>query len=115
MSRDSNFTNVVVTLLRPLVGRVEAKGMFDATGLSLDGTLFGVISGGKLFYRTDEHNRGDFDGDEPEGDFFPVSAIPGDVSYREVPHSLLEDAENLAELTRRAWEAGRRASRAAQI
>lgn len=110
--------DALVALLRSLVGRVEAKSLYGATGLSLDGAVFGIISDGRLYYRTDHLNRGDYEAfealarDETDEEFCPRADLPGGLSYRAVPMPVLDDPETLGEWTRKAWEAAKRARKA---
>lgn len=113
----------LVLLLRSLVGRVETRVLAGAVGLTLDGTLFGIVAEGRLYYRTDYLNRTPYedydalsatpaeDDDAAEG-FCPRGSLPRDLSFREVPPPVLNDAEVLRDWTQAAWEAGKRARQA---
>ncbi len=108
-------TDAILALLRSLVGRVETRELMGAVGLFLDGAQFGIISDGRLHYRVDAGNRGDYEAFElPDADdFCPRGAMPGDLSWRPVPGPVLDDEELLADWTRKAWEAAKRARKAA--
>ncbi len=86
--------------------------MSDATGLYLDGVLFGLISGGLLHFRVDQHNRADYDaweqGDEAR-DMFSQGFPTGGLKYRVVPGFVIGDKDRLAAWGRKAWEAAMRA------
>jgi len=120
MATGNASTDAIVALLRSLVGRVEAKSLCGATGLSLDGAVFGIISDGRLYFRTDHLNRGDYEEfeapacDEPADDFRPPGDLPGGLSFRAVPMPVLDEPETLGEWTRKAWEAAKRARKAAK-
>lgn len=109
----STMTEAVVALLSSLLGRVEAREMFGAVGLYLDGTQFGLISDGRLLFRADQVNRDDFPEPPADGDGFAVRAdLPGDLPWRPIPGEVLDDGERLRHVALRAWEAARRAHKA---
>lgn len=114
MTTGKDQTEAVVALLGSLLGRVESKDMFGAVGLYLDGAQFGLISDGRLMFRTDQVNRGDFEPDQPLDDdgFCARAELPGDLPWRAVPGRVLDDAERLREVSLRAWEAAKRARKA---
>lgn len=115
MTSGRESTDAILALLRSLVGQVETKEMMGAVGLFLQGAQFGVISDGRLHYRTDHLNRADYEAFEtPDPDAFcPAATIPADLRWRVVPGPVLSDAEMLTAWTRKAWEAALRARKAA--
>lgn len=119
MTTGNDSIDALVAVLRSLVGRVETRFLCGATGLTLDGAVFGILSEeGRLYYRTDHLNRRDFEEYEAlsrmeeTGDFCPRGDLPGGLSYRAVPTPVLDDPETLGEWTRKAWEAAKRARKA---
>lgn len=108
-------TEAIVALLRSLMGAVTTREIAGATGLFLDGAQFAVISDGRLLFRTDRQNRTDYEAFQirSEDDFCPRGGIPADLPWRPVPGPVLDDEELLADWARRAWEAAKRARKAA--
>lgn len=103
-----------IALLSELLGRVEVRERFGAAGLYLRGTLFAVISDGRLFLRTDAGNRAAFDAfeiDDGSAALAPPGPTPAGPSYRPVPGPILDDPEHLRAWALKAWEAGKRAGK----
>ncbi len=115
MTSGRESTDAIVALLRSLVGAVETREMMGAVGLFLQGAQFGVISDARLHYRTDHLNRADYEAFEmrDSGAFCPAATMPADLPWRVVPGPVLGDAEVLTAWTRKAWEAAKRARKAA--
>lgn len=114
MTTGNDHSDAVVALLSSLLGRVEARDMFGAVGLYLDGAQFGVMSDGRLLFRADHLNRGDYeDYRQPDEDGFCARAdLPGDLPWRPVPGPVLDDPETLRDWALKAWEAAKRARKA---
>ena len=86
---------VVEDLLNGLEG-VKAKRMFGGYGLSLSGTICGLIADEVLYFKADGSNRGEFEkrGSRP----FTYETSRGKravMSYWEVPADILEDRAEL--------------------
>lgn len=106
-------TEAMVALLGSLLGRVEAREMFGAVGLYLDGTQFGLITDGRVLFRADQINRDDFAAPPADEDGFAVRGdLPGDLPWRPLPGEVLDDGERLRQVALRSWEAARRARKA---
>jgi len=113
----SALVEALLDSLTPLVGKVEARELMGTVGLYLQGTLFAVVSDGKLFYRTDRLNRRDYDtalDEDEDRAFCPSSGMPDDLAYRQLPRHALDHPELLRDYTLKAWEAGKRAGKAAR-
>lgn len=108
MSKDQS-VDALVALLTSLVGAVETREMMGATGLYLHGAQFGIVSDGRVYYRTDHLNRADYAGLAEADAFCPSAGLPGDLAWRPLPPAVLDDADALAAWTRKAWEAAKRA------
>lgn len=82
-----------------IVGPVAARKMFGGVGLYLDGVLFALIAGDRLFFKVDDETRGEYEsaGSQP---FQPFPDKPSMKSYYEVPPRVLSDARML-----KAWSA----------
>ena len=76
-------------------GRVRQKRMFGGVGFYLDDVFCALIgSSGRLFLKTDDSNRADFEalGCEP---FKPFEDRDVVMSYYEVPEQVLDDPDEL--------------------
>lgn len=93
----------------PRLGELSARRMFGGTGLYADGTFFGLIDEGVLYFKVDDqtvdayHARG-------AGPFRPFKDRPEEAmhAYHEVPEGVLESDGELLEWARGAVAAGRR-------
>lgn len=102
MRKKDSFRDFVLDQLHFLEG-VSCRSMFGGYGLSLGEDFFGIIHGGRLYFKTDETTRGKYT-DSGSGPFAP-SETQVLASYYEVPAEIIEDDERLA-----SW-AGEAASR----
>jgi TfoX/Sxy family transcriptional regulator of competence genes len=98
-----DFVEYLVDVLAEL-GPIDTKRFFSGTGLLLDGTQFAFIIRGTLWMRVDEAGRTAFlaAGSGP----FTYRTSQREVAltgYYAVPASMLEDADELADWTRRAF------------
>ncbi|HVE86102.1 MAG TPA: TfoX/Sxy family protein [Myxococcales bacterium] len=112
MSPLSSFAQYAVDLLAS-VGPVRARAMFGGYGLSLDGISIGLIDDDRLYLRTDELNRAEFQaaGSEP----FVYQSRNGPMtmtSYWALPEDSVDDPEKASRWGRLAAEAARRADAA---
>ena len=92
-------------------GRVTQKRMFGGVGFYLDDVFCALIGdSGRLFLKTDDSNRADFEalGCEP---FKPFEDRDVVMSYYEVPEHVLDDADELREWALGARRAGLAAKR----
>ncbi|GEO80947.1 TfoX/Sxy family protein [Pararhodospirillum oryzae] len=107
----------LLPLLRATLGTVEVCDMTDATGFYLDGVLFGLVSGGRLHFRVDSGNRTEYDAWEreatPEAGLFGAPLMSAGLKFRAVPPFVLDDEDRMAEWGRKAFEAAKRARKAA--
>jgi DNA transformation protein len=96
---DDTFRDFVLDQLRPL-GEVDCRRMFGSYGLYHDGVFFGILSQGRLYFKTSAATRGTY---EQRG-MQPFRPNPGQTlkSYYEVPIDILEDHEQLAAWARQA-------------
>ncbi len=78
---------------------VTARAMFGGYGLSCDGTFFGIVHKGRLYFKTNDETRTTYvrSGMKP----FRPNAKQTLKSFYEVPTDVLEDAEQLGQ-----WAAG---------
>ena len=100
--KDNSFAAFVLEQLRGL-GDVESCAMFGGHGFYYGDTFFGIVFGGRLYFRTDEHSRDAYLKRSMKP--FRPSAKQTIGRYYEVPPDVLEDSGVLAEWARRAVEA----------
>ncbi len=76
------------------VAPITTKPMFGGVGIYSEGLFFALIAEDKLYFKTDDSNRGDFEaaGMEP---FYPYDS-PKPMKYWELPPGVLEDEKELA-------------------
>lgn len=96
---DRTFKDFVLDQLSGL-GGVEARRMFSGYGLYLGDLFFAIIHGGRLYFRTDDATRGDYES-RGMGPFRP-NARQTLASYYEVPVDVVEDEDALVAWARRA-------------
>lgn len=108
MSAEADFIDYLVESLSPL-GSVRAKRMFGGFGVFLDELMFGLVSKNVFYLKADDRNRSDF---ETRG-FGPFTYLRKgkeySMSYYEVPHEALDDAEQLCRWAQKAYGAALRA------
>lgn len=107
--RFDDFTEYVLERL----GRhasVAAKSMFGGVGIYVDGFFCALISGGRLYFKVDDENRGDFEraGMEP---FQPFPDKPSQLAYFEVPERVLADDTRSKAWLDKALAAAKRAAK----
>lgn len=90
--KDESFKKFVLDQLRGL-REVRALGMFGGHGLYLGDAFFGIVHGGRLYFKTDASNRADYveQGMRP----FRPNANQTLQTYYEVPLDVLEDPADL--------------------
>jgi DNA transformation protein len=105
-TRKESFAAFVLDQLAGLEG-VAARRMFGGHGLYLDELFFGIIHDGRLYLRTDEASRPDY---ERQG-MKPFRPNPKQTlkNYFEVPADIIESPRRLREWTLRAAAAAREA------
>ncbi len=97
--RADSYRDFVLDQLRLLDG-VTCRAMFGGYGLYLGGNFFGILEGGRLFFKTDQSTRANY----LERGMGPFVAGKKQVlkSYYEVPEEIVEDEEELASWAREA-------------
>ena len=95
------FKETVLARLAPL-GGVTCRAMFSGHGLYLDGQFFGMIYRGRLYFRTNDTTRPEYEalGMKP---FLPRTGKKP-PRYFQVPPAIFADEQ---QLQRWAWEAAR--------
>lgn len=95
----------LIDLLTPW-DRVTAKAMFGGYGLYRRGIIFAIVDDDTVFFKVNDANRGDYKkaGMEP----FTYDTKSGKkvaMSYWQVPLTVMEDADTLAEWAEKAYDA----------
>jgi len=80
-------------------GEVSCRGMFGGHGLYSGQTFFGIVFQGRLYFKTNESTRGEYErrGMKP---FQPARRQT--MKYHEVPAEVVEDREQLLAWARQA-------------
>ena len=86
-------------------GRVSVRRMFGGHGIFHEGRMFGLVSGERLYLKTDDENRPHFvaKGLAPFEYMRAGKLTP--TSYVEAPPEIYEDRDEAARWARLAWEA----------
>ena len=108
MSAEADFIEYLVESLNPL-GPVRARKMFGGFGIFLDELMFGLVSKNVFYLKVDDKNRSDFE-TRGLGPFtYPRKGKEYSMSYYEVPHEAIDDAEQLCKWAQKAYDAALRA------
>lgn len=86
-------------------GRVSARRMFGGHGVFHEGRMFGLVIGERLYLKTDEASRSDFESKGMAPFAYMRSGKLTQTSYVEAPPEIYEDREEAARWARLAWEA----------
>lgn len=86
-------------------GRVSARRMFGGHGVFHEGRMFGLVSGERLYLKTDEESRAKFEAKGLAPFEYMRSGKLTPTSYVEAPPEIYEDREEAARWARLAWEA----------
>ncbi len=83
------------------VAPVTTRPMFGGLTFFHDGRAFALISGDRLYFKTDESNRADFEA-AGRGPFLPYGDPAKPMAYHELPEEVLEDVDLLVAWMRKA-------------
>lgn len=86
-------------------GRVSARRMFGGHGIFHEGHMFGLVSGERLYLKTDEESRAKFEAKGLAPFAYMRSGKLTPTSYVEAPPEIYEDRDEAARWARVAWEA----------
>jgi len=86
-------------------GRVSARRMFGGHGIFHEGRMFGLVSGERLYLKTDDENRAQFEAKGLAPFEYMRAGKLTPTSYVEAPPEIYEDREEAARWARLAWEA----------
>jgi len=110
MATRTEFVEHVVELMQGL-GPVQAKPMFGAWGVFLEGLCFGIIAADTLYLKGDAINAARFDAARLEA-FVYESRIGESIttSYRQAPPEALDNAAEMVLWARAGYEAALRSA-----
>jgi DNA transformation protein and related proteins len=92
------------------VGRITLRRMFGGHGVYLDGLIIALEFDGDIFMKTDDMNRGLFQGrGSRQFTYIKLGQETPLPNYWSLPASAFDDAEELRELTRSSVAASQRA------
>jgi DNA transformation protein and related proteins len=112
MASSREFISFVTDQLAPL-GHVTARRMFSGAGLYCDGVIFALILRGSLYFKVDDGNRADYEGEGLEPFRYEARGRTVEIgAYWRVPERLFDDPDDMLEWARDALAAGRRAAAA---
>jgi DNA transformation protein len=102
--KENSFTTFVLDQLRRL-DDVDCRPMFGGYGLYMGERFFGIISEGRVYFRTDERSRSAY----IELGMAPFRPNPRQTlrTYYEVPAEVVEDQDHFIQWARTAAEAER--------
>jgi DNA transformation protein len=110
MAVDEGLVAWVTEALEP-VGKVTMRRMMGGATLYLDGTIFGIVHDGELWFKADEASNALWD-EAGHRDRFTVTFSTGmsdTMNYRRAPSDAYDDADALREWAAHAIAAGLRA------
>lgn len=112
MAVSPSFRDFVLEQLRR-AAPVTTRPMFGGLTIFHDGRAFALIDDDRLYFKTDESSRGDFEA-AGCGPFLPFGDPAKPMAYHELPGEVLEDPEALAHWMRKACAVAARAKPAAR-
>ena len=83
------------------LGGVEARRMFGGLGLYSRGTFFGLLYKDRLYFKTDDSTRPEYEARGSEG-FQPRPGVRVQMTYYTVPAEVLEDEDELVRWAQKA-------------
>lgn len=107
MKSDADFVEYCLEQLTPC-GATHARAMFGGYGLYRDRLIFGLIADNRVYFKTDNHNRPDFEELGAQPFTYKKNDKEYKMSYYEVPIDVLENEEVVKKFFRGACAATRR-------
>lgn len=89
-------------------GPVTARSMFGGYGLYLDGLMFGLIAHDTLYFKVDDESRDDYITAGTGPFTYEGKRRPVEMSYYQIPESLMDNPVTLAKWAERAHQAAKR-------
>lgn len=107
MTLNPDFRDKVLGLLLAL-GPVQARTMFGGYGVYLDGLMFGLIAEEVLYFKVDDGNRKDYIDAGSTPFTYQGKSKPVEMSYYQVPDSLMNNPGEIAKWAECAHQAAQR-------
>lgn len=90
-------------------GVVAVRRMFGGAGIYADGTMFGLVADGVIYFKADERNAPAFERENlPPFTYETKDGKRGVMSYRRMPERLYDDPDELVIWARDALAAAQR-------
>jgi len=105
MSFDEGLYARVQEALEPL-GAVTMRRMMGGATLYLDGTVFGILDEGEIWFKADAESNAVWDAEGCERFTFDMGGKPGSMNYRRGPLDVYDDPEAMQRWARLGLEAG---------
>ncbi len=109
-SENSAFKEKIVEQLNQ-VAPVSARPMFGGYGLYADGVMFALIADKSLYFKVDDENRADYLEANMEPFIYERHGKPIQMSYYQLPATVLEDPATLLSWIEKAQAAARRSKK----
>lgn len=110
MAVDEGLVDWVTEALEPL-GKVTMRRMMGGATLYMDGTIFGIVHDGELWFKADEESNAVWDA-AGHTERFTVTFSTGmsdTMNYRRAPADVYDDADAMREWAALGIAAGQRA------
>lgn len=104
------YCDYILDLLSHIEG-VSARGMFGGFGLYKGGVMFALIADDVAYYKVGPTNLADYEDASSEPFTYSGKTKPIKMSYWQVPEEVLEDQDELAVWTQKAYEAALKAKK----
>jgi DNA transformation protein and related proteins len=101
--------NAILELFEPAV-RVALRRMFGGHGIYADGLMFAIEADGVIWVKADALSAAAFDARGLKPFTYVKNGKPYEMSYRELPASAFDDADELRDWVRLAREAALRSA-----
>ena len=89
-------------------GAVSVRRMFGGAGLFADGVMFGLVSGGQIYFKADATTVTSFEREQCQPFEYATKNCKRTLTYWRLPDRLYDNADELAQWARQALAAARR-------
>lgn len=111
MKNDKAFHEYVMADVLGHIDGVTSRAMFGGWGIYKDGTIFGLIADGELYFKVNDENRQYFeDAGSHAFHYSSKDRKAVTMSYWTLPEEVMENRDDLEEWVRRSVAAGRKKS-----
>lgn len=104
-SKKSAFVRYCLELLTPIDDTITARAMFGGHGLYRNRVIFGIIADDRLYFKVDAHSLPFYEEHNAEPFTYIKNGKTYQMSYYEVPISVIEDQYELAHFVEEACAA----------